>query len=153
MWDRLLRFRRLSRDEQLLFLRAAILLPLISLSLRARGFAATQKRLRRFLRDEDMRPDKIEKSEEPRVERAVRAAARHGFGSPTCLEQSLALWWLLGRRGIPSELRIGVRKKGEELEAHAWVEQDGAALNEPEGAHRHYEAFDAGLSRFLVEKR
>ncbi len=76
----------------------------------------------------------------------VRAAARHSPGHPTCLEESLALWWLLGRRGIDSELRIGVRKQGEKFEAHAWVERAGAALNEPESVHEHYAAFDSALS-------
>jgi len=29
-------------------------------------------------------------------------------------------------------LRIGIRKDNEKMEAHAWVERDGAALNEPD---------------------
>ena len=76
----------------------------------------------------------------------VRAAVRHSAGHPTCLEESLALWWLLGRQGIATELRIGVRKHDEKFEAHAWVERAGAALNEPESLHEHYVAFDAALS-------
>jgi hypothetical protein len=46
-----------------------------------------------------------------------------------CLEQSLALTWLLRRRGVPAELRIGVQARP--FYAHAWVEVDGRALNEP----------------------
>jgi len=71
----------------------------------------------------------------------VRSAAYRMWGSPACLEQSLALWWLLGRQGIASSVRIGTRKSEEKFEAHAWVECDGAALNEPEEAHKHYAAF------------
>jgi Transglutaminase-like superfamily len=53
----------------------------------------------------------------------------------------LVLWWLLGRQGIASSVRIGTRKREEKFEAHAWVECDGVALNEPEHAHKHYAAF------------
>jgi Transglutaminase-like superfamily len=71
----------------------------------------------------------------------VRSAAHRTWGRPACLEQSLALWWLLGWQGIASSVRIGTRKSAEKFEAHAWVERDGVALNEPEGAHKHYAAF------------
>jgi hypothetical protein len=38
-------------------------------------------------------------------------------------------------------VRIGTRKTEEKFEAHAWVECDGVALNEPEESHKHYVAF------------
>lgn len=76
----------------------------------------------------------------------VNLADRHGLFHPSCLAKSLTLWWLLGRAGIRSDLRIGIRKESEEFAAHAWVERDGAALNEPEEHHRHYAAFDAAFS-------
>lgn len=78
--------------------------------------------------------------------RMVRTAVRYSIGHPTCLEESLVLWWLLGRQGIAAELRIGVRKCGENFEAHAWVECEGSTLNRPEARHEHYAAFDAAFS-------
>lgn len=83
----------------------------------------------------------------------VNAADRHGMVHPTCLVKSLTLWWLLGRQGITSELRVGVRKQVGNLEAHSWVEREGLALNEPEERHRHYAAFDAALTSLPEEKR
>jgi len=71
----------------------------------------------------------------------VRSAAHRTLGRPACLEQSLALWWLLERQGIASSVRIGTRKTDEKFEAHAWVECEGVALNEPEEVHKHYAAF------------
>jgi len=47
-----------------------------------------------------------------------------------CLEQSLSLHVLLGRRGIPTELKIGVRQLP--FYAHAWVEHQGRPINERE---------------------
>ena len=49
---------------------------------------------------------------------------------------------MLRRQGYAAKLRIGVRKKAGKLEAHAWVEYEGAALNQAEQMHRHYAAFE-----------
>ena len=65
-----------------------------------------------------------------RVARSVRRAGRLFPGGGNCLVQSLALDRMLRERGHPSELRIGVRREGEALAAHAWVEHDGRALLE-----------------------
>lgn len=146
MWERLRRFSALERTARGIFLRAAALLPLISLSLRLRGFRKTQAFLQKFLSTSSSEAGSPAPGRAELTVRMVRAAARHGFGHPTCLEESLALWWLLGRQGIACELRIGVRKQDEKIEAHAWVEREGNALNEPESLHAHYAAFDAALS-------
>jgi hypothetical protein len=45
-----------------------------------------------------------------------------------CLEQSLALYVLLRRRGVAAELKIGVQPLP--FQAHAWVEVGGRALQE-----------------------
>lgn len=131
-----------------MFFRAGVLLPLISASLRIRGFRATQAALQRFSipsKTEKRVDDQTMASECVRMAvRMVNAAARYGLGS-TCLEKSLTLWWLLRREGIVSSVRIGARKASGKFEAHAWVERDGAALNEPAAAHRHYATFDAAF--------
>ena len=81
------------------------------------------------------------------------AADRHGLAHPSCLVKSLTLWWMLGRQGITSQLRVGIRKEAGNLEAHAWVERDGIALNEREERHHHYAAFDAALASLPEEER
>jgi hypothetical protein len=121
----------------------------ISLSLRIRGFRATQQSLQDFSffsKPKTSFPEKV--SEREQVVTAVRmvnAAERYGLTRPTCLEKSLALWWLLRRQGITSSIRIGARTAQGKLEAHAWVECKGAALNEPADEHRHYATFDAAF--------
>ncbi len=149
MWEALQRFNKLEPAARGLFLRAAALMPLISLSLRMRGFRATQLSLQKSLPNalhEIL--DSLPQANGPSVGltvRMVRSAAYRSLGNATCLEKSLALWWLLGRQGIASSVRIGARKIGDKFEAHAWVECDGVALNEPQEAHRHYAAFDEGF--------
>jgi hypothetical protein len=132
-----------------MFFRAAVLLPVISLSLKIRGFRATQEALRNCsIRSTAEKRLGKRVGDGERAELAVRmvnAAARHGLGRSTCLEKSLALWWLLQREGIASSVRIGARKASGKFEAHAWVERDGVALNEPGDEHRHYATFDAAF--------
>jgi hypothetical protein len=154
MWERLRRFSALEAGARGIFLRAALLLPLISLSLRMRGFGATQGTLQKFLPSLDQQTTTSGGPNVDLIARMVRAAVHHGVvGHPTCLEESLALWWLLGRRGIASQLRIGIKKQSPKFEAHAWVELGGAPLNEPETPHQHYAAFEGEISAVPPEQR
>ena len=50
-------------------------------------------------------------------------------------------------------MRIGTRKTGQKFEAHAWVECDGVALNEPEELHKHYAAFDEAFPMLNAAKK
>jgi len=154
MWERFRRFNALERPAQELFLRAIVLLPLIALSLRWLGFRATQAGLKRFLSNVHPERDPALVSKDAAVTaRMVNAADRHGLVHPSCLTKSLTLWWLLARQRISSHLRIGIRKEEEKFEAHAWVERDGTALNEPDEHYHHYSAFDAALSALPPEER
>ena len=154
MWERLRRFSALERPARSLFLRATILLPLVALSLRWRGFRATQATLQRsLLNDNQEREAALVTKSAAMIAHMVNAADRHGLVHPSCLAKSLTLWWLLARQGISSHLRIGIRKKEEKFEAHAWVERDGIALNEPDEHHHHYAAFDAAFSSLPPEER
>lgn len=60
---------------------------------------------------------------------AVDRAARRGVFRPKCLVRSMALHRMLEQSGIDgSVIRIGVRREGDELLAHAWVEYMGVTL-------------------------
>lgn len=72
----------------------------------------------------------------------VRIAALRGLVRGNCLAQSLTIWWLLRRQGIPAELRIGVRKRWGRLEAHAWTEHQGRVLNDDVDIAGRYSPFD-----------
>jgi hypothetical protein len=64
------------------------------------------------------------------VGRRVATAAAFYPRRALCLEQSLAMYVALRRAGAPVVLRIGVRPVP--FAAHAWVELDGKAVNEPQ---------------------
>jgi len=147
MWARLRRFSALPRAAKMDFVRASLLLPLIRMSLRLRGFRATQKSLQlRIGRGVAALSESAAADETKQTCRMVFAAARYSPISVTCLERSLVLWWLLARRGMATQLRIGARKSGKKFEAHAWLEQNGVAIGEPDGTHLHYAAFEKEFS-------
>lgn len=154
MLESLRRFSTLERAAQTLFLRAFVMLPLVGFSLKFRGFEATRYTLKKRLSYAARQGDSDSLSKRIALTaHMVNAADRHGLVHPSCLVKSLTLWWLLGRQGITSQLRVGVRKEGGSFEAHAWVEREGMALNEPEERHCHYAAFDAALASLPEEER
>jgi hypothetical protein len=61
----------------------------------------------------------------------VAWAARRLPFQTRCLARSLALHWWLRTEGVPSDLRIGVRKDGHDLAAHAWVVVGGIPVDGP----------------------
>jgi hypothetical protein len=65
-----------------------------------------------------------------RLGRAVSRTVRLLPTDSRCLVRSLVLTRLLGRRGVPSSLVIGVLSEPQ-FAAHAWVEHDGAPLLNP----------------------
>ncbi len=91
----------------------------------------------------DLRDDQTTRNRIRKIVRILRVAARNGLHHPNCLQQSLVLWWLLRRNGIDSEIRFGARKEDGRLEAHAWVECLGFALNENHDVGLHYSPFEA----------
>ena len=73
--------------------------------------------------------------------RAVNRTERHSPIPGTCLSRSLALQWLLARRGITTVLRLGGRIADGLLEAHAWVEHDGAVVGSPQDLATRFATF------------
>jgi Transglutaminase-like superfamily len=145
MWEPLQRYNALSSEARKMFRRAAMLLPLVGVSLRLRGYKKTQQWLQNKLDRRSIAP--LQPEYLPvRLEmtcRMVRAAEHYSLLPSSCLDQSLLLWYLLQSEGIGATLCIGVRKELEKFEAHAWVEHQGGALNQAEQQHRHYAAFGA----------
>ncbi|HEU5451494.1 MAG TPA: lasso peptide biosynthesis B2 protein [Terriglobales bacterium] len=112
-------FRRLSNRERLVLLESLLLLAACAVGLRA----ADLRRMRTRIRVAG-----VPTLSPGRLALLFHAVARRY--PARCLVRSLALCWLLARHGFKSEVRIGVRRAGSELDAHAWVERDGAVLND-----------------------
>jgi hypothetical protein len=109
------------------FQQAYLCLGLISLELRLLGF-------RHFLRRvpsaaaQPVGPSAF--AHAARDARVIEWAAHWQLLRTHCLERSAVLHLWLRRAGLPSELRIGVRRQGSGVAAHAWVELGGIVVND-----------------------
>lgn len=149
MRKKISKFLALNGTERWLFMQALFLLPLTAAALRLLGFRRVSAALTRLSPEvTDEVRDEAGTLKRARVTaRMVGLAARHGFINATCLPNAMILWWLLRRRGIKSDLRIGVRKEVGEVQAHAWVEYKGFALNDEQNIRQHYVAFEQAVIR------
>jgi hypothetical protein len=136
-------FSRLTGHERRIVLEAATGLIVTWVGLRLVGFPRWKRMLQLAApRQTAARSENNSHSTVADVLRMEEAAARNLFFSTNCLEQSLVLWWLLRRRGIGADLRIGARKDEQRFEAHAWVEFRGMALNSEGEDHLHFTPFE-----------
>jgi len=130
-------------EERCTFLAALVLLPAVRVGLRTLGMRHVEAVLGSRLRPG--RPvETAEEYQARRTARLVAVAAR--FAGGTCLARSLVLASLLQRRGIPAQLRIGVRKSEKGFEAHAWVEAAGAVLNDTQDVAERFAAFEGNFA-------
>lgn len=129
MGGRLQGWKALSPPERAAFLRLLLGLPLVSLSLRLLDYTRTRRLVERLTRhpqprnatDGDVRTA-------DRLAQLAATAGHHGFVHATCLRQALLVYGMLRRRGLQPELKLGVRRDGGGVAAHAWVELGGQKL-------------------------
>ncbi len=118
---------------------ASLLLPLAGLALHLLG---VRRALRLFAGDLRFTGVFAPQAAE-RVAREVERAGREYSLYPVdCLVRSLVVVWLLRRRGIAAEFRLGVRTLTGRFEAHAWVEHGGVPLGEDADVARVFDAFE-----------
>jgi hypothetical protein len=136
MSGRLARWLELPTGERWLLLGLIGGLPTMSALLRIFGFVRTRRWLERIsLNAAPHAADSDDLRIAQRLTRLANIAGRRGAITATCLRQSLLVYWLLRRRGLAPELKIGVRKEHANFDAHAWVELQGVALGQSTLAH------------------
>ena len=118
----LARTARLPARERALLLRAALLLPMAALALRLLPLKVLLR-----LADGPTGPGPAIPAE--RIAALVEAAALREPFRVTCLHKALALYTLLRRSRFEAEFVMGTARAPGGLEAHAWVEHRGAALD------------------------
>lgn len=141
-------WRSLSRLQRRLLLTAWLLFPVLIVTLRLRGYRWLQTWLIRispepsqFGADAHAVSNVTEETA-----RSVEIAARYALLNANCLSRSMMLWWLLRRRGVATELRIGVRKRDGRFEAHAWIELEGRVLNDAPDVKTRFASFDGDMA-------
>lgn len=143
------RFRALSGSAKRLVFAAAVALTTTWVGLRLLGFRRWKGLIVSLTRDpiSNLSVIDVGLADSARaVAHIEHTVARHLFFKTNCLERSLALWWLLRKRGIAAEVRIGVRKNEKRLEAHAWVDFGGVVLNDDGDTHVHFSPFERSIT-------
>lgn len=135
--DRLRRAVRISPGEWLDFFQAWFWLLFFDVALRLRPFPELQAFASRRAFRPTPAPARVQRLLRLLPLAVDRARVRH-LRPMTCLRRSLALQKMFAQKGVPVELRIGVRKEGGQFSAHAWLEYDGNLLGEPEKITEQY---------------
>ncbi len=139
-------FHGLPPERKWLTAEALLLPPLISTSFYFLGVARTQTWLRRWARTGSS-PEPADAFAAIREARRAQWIVERSTGvGGSCLVRSLSLWTLLLRRGLATELRVGVRKRDGQIEGHAWIEYRGLPLNEEEKILQTYEVYEKPVS-------
>ena len=73
------------------------------------------------------------------TEHAIAMTAALYPGRARCLEQSLVLYYVLGRQGVRAEFKMGIQPFP--FVAHAWIEYQGQLLNDVEEHVRQFARF------------
>lgn len=127
MRNRARKLYRLNKTDRTQLIRAYVWLLIVDVLLRLVP-------LRRLLKGNDdvtdapVTSEMLERSRTPAY--WVTVASHHHFVQAHCLHRSLATHYLLRRDGLPSRVRIGVRKEEGALKAHAWVVLGDRVVND-----------------------
>ena len=125
----LARFAALPRFERRLVLAAAALMPVATLGVRLFGLGYALEVLRRR---SVVAPARLE-VRPVRLGALVNAAADRLPFTSSCLERSVAVMWLLGRRGHRSALVIEAPLGLRPFQAHAWVDTAEGPIGQSQG--------------------
>jgi hypothetical protein len=134
-------------DERGMLIQAVFLLPIVHVC-RRMGF----QRVQRFLSVSPPAPGLIVRGNAMKLEtarrvaRVISIAAARSVCRISCLDRSVLLWFMLRRRGIDSDLQLGVRTDQGYFEAHAWVEVNGEVVNDSKDVRQRFAPFPVPIS-------
>ena len=148
MSDSVRRYKQLKElklsDFWMIFI-SLILLPLTAFFLKIKGFKSTQSLLNQCLTKNTFNP--LSQSDQltiaKNIAKMVSIAANHGPYKANCLKKTLVTWWLLSRKGIHTELKIGVNKDEGDFNAHSWLEFQGEVLNDTADVDERFSVFNS----------
>jgi Transglutaminase-like superfamily len=134
---------RFHRPKQLTFLRlrlaamVSVALVLVTVALRLFGFQRTQSFLAHFTIAQSNNGLDVKKNHIDNVIYVIDATENRAY-SFNCLSRVVVASFFLARRGVPTQIRFGVRKHDEKFGSHAWLELDGQILVGGEGSAQAY---------------
>lgn len=134
----------LSKSDRALVVRAMFLLPIVAASLKTLGLRRTQSWLTRNSLGPVPPPTGQTLANIRRTAQMVAVACRQHPIRSNCLPRTILLWSFLQRRGIGTDVRIGVRYNAQgQFKSHAWLEWNGDVLNDAADVARQYLPFNS----------
>ena len=134
----------LSSYEFYIIFIAILLLPVAAILLKVKGFKHTQdilSQLSKNVSDSDLAKE-TQLAKAQNITRMVSIAAAYGPIRVKCLNKSLVSQWLLRKKGIMSDLKIGIGKDSSiSFNAHAWLEIQGVVLNDVKDVRGRFSVF------------
>jgi hypothetical protein len=141
------KLRGLSPADRRFVIGAGLGLPLVELGLRLLGprrlIALLERALPAAGSPLGERDDEVAAAR--RAERLIGSAASGSPFRATCLRRAIALWWVLRRRGVACEVRLGVRRENGRVLAHSWVASGPVVLGEGDDQGRRFAAFEGAF--------
>lgn len=130
----------LPRDERRAVLTMVWLVPALHLAVRVWDYRRTRAWLDRNAGNRSRHlPQPEGRVEAYRL--ATSRVTRYSWIPGNCLSRSLALVWLLRRRGYDAQLHLGVSLADGDFAAHAWVTLDARVLNDTQNVASRYVPF------------
>lgn len=116
----------------------------IDLLLRGKGYESIRRSTLFRPRSDAAGADRPTPAEMERLFHLVAIAGRHHLYPMLCLRRALTLQWLLARRGLATEMRLGVARGETGIEAHAWLEFEGAVVGDSRQEIARYQRLEEG---------
>lgn len=109
---------------------ACLLLPIVAALFTLLGIARTRSLMSRLIPGRNPTHEITEQdlAYANRVAWLVTVAANHGAYRANCLKQALVTQLLLARKGLATDLKVGIKSSGDPFHAHSWVELLGEPL-------------------------
>ncbi len=128
---RLLKMAEFSSSQWWLALRVWWVLGLVKIALQVGDFKNIRNWAARVRETTPLSPEQAITLVDQTVLLVETIAARH-LTKITCLPRALTITRLLGRRGIRTDLKMGLRKEADTVKGHAWVEYERRPINDPD---------------------
>ena len=79
-------------------------------------------------------PSALSAARQAKIERFAHYwfSRRYIAAHHSCLKQSLVLYYLFNRAGIPARICFGIRKEDSQLSGHSWIETPSSDRNNPD---------------------
>lgn len=128
MWRTAQRLHELGWPERRLLAEALVRMVLARILVFHCPFTVLSRRLGPRVPERTVAVTAAQAAQAERIGWAVRAMARRLGPLATCLIQAVAAKAMLDRRAVPTRLCLGMRRREDRQDLHAWLDCGGAAV-------------------------